>query len=97
MGDLIDRQAFIRKMQKTATEAWKMNVQARVETVWNECIDLAKQMPTVEPERKRGRWIDIKGRYYRCSECGADTETIAVDNGYVKFCRWCGARMDGAE
>ena len=31
-----------------------------------------ENMPSVQPERKRGKWIPFDIPWYRCSECGAD-------------------------
>lgn len=47
--------------------------------------------PSIEPERKRGRWIvagSEDGYWYKCSECGkwSDWED--------PFCRECGAKME---
>lgn len=51
---LIDGDKLKRKVQKVATEAWKMKLTARVETVLNQCIDYIDNAPTIEPEQ---RWI----------------------------------------
>lgn len=58
----------------------------------------ALEQPTVEPERKRGKWID-EGFYadghgahaFRCSECGGHIIEYDAD----PFCKWCGADMRG--
>ena len=50
--------------------------------IWAE-IDNA---PTIEPERKKGKWIDDN-----CSECG-----FYVYHGDMRnFCPKCGAKMNG--
>lgn len=44
--------------------------------------------PTIEPERKKGKYIDD-----RCSECGC-----YVYHGDVRnFCPMCGAKMNGGD
>lgn len=63
-------------------------------------IDVA---PTIEPERKKGRWIKktIKKKIendYSCSECGRH---VSVMRGYdvrlvYPFCH-CGAEMEGQD
>ena len=61
---LIDADKLRRKVQSVATEAWKMKLEARVETTLNQFLDYIEQSPTIEP--KRGRWITV------------DTEVISV-------------------
>ena len=63
-------------------------------------IDVA---PTIEPQRKKGRWIKktIKKKIendYSCSECGRH---VSVMRGYdvrmvYPFCQ-CGAEMEGQD
>lgn len=48
MGRLIDADALKRRTQKVATQAWKMNIHARVETVLNQFIDFINDAPTVD-------------------------------------------------
>lgn len=50
--------------------------------------EIVSRMPTIEPERKTGHWIDDN-----CSECGQ-----YVYHGDVRnFCPNCGARMEAPE
>lgn len=47
--------------------------------------------PTIEPERKKGKWIkmsDADGIFYACSDCGEWHEEIS------NYCPNCGTRMD---
>ena len=69
--------------------------------------------PTIEPERKHGKWIlmsDADGKYYACSECGEDlprycSEMPTWDNPYPRkqsidktdFCPNCGSDMRGEQ
>lgn len=52
----------------------------------DDVIHYVKTMPTVEPERKTGLWIDDD-----CSECGHYVFRGAVRN----YCPNCGAKMNG--
>ena len=55
------------------------------------CID---EMPSVQTERKKGKWIDAQYPFSRCNicECYFDTE-----NNLANFCPNCGADMRGEE
>lgn len=56
---------------------------------------LVANAPTIELERKKGKWIDksggIEGAWNYCSVCGEQ----AID--LYDFCPNCGADMRGAE
>ena len=62
-------------------------------------IVLVDVAPTIEPERKKGKWI-VGGKHpkyhLRCSEC---RKVAMWANGisyiYPNFCPNCGARMEG--
>lgn len=70
---------------------------------WAVSIAQIHNAPTIEPERKTGRWIKktIKKKIendYSCSECGRH---VSVMRGYdvrmvYPFCH-CGAEMEGQE
>lgn len=54
-------------------------------------ISDVKHAPTIEPERKKGKWIkmsDADGIFYACSDCGEWHEEIS------NYCPNCGTRMD---
>ena len=71
--------------------------------------DKVSKMPTIEPERKKGKWIikDNPGTgWYRvtCSECGEDVTSVIPMIGFFPnakalwdFCPDCGADMRGEE
>ena len=48
---LIDADKLKRKAQKVGTEAWKMNLTAKVETTLNQFIDWIDEQPTIQPEK----------------------------------------------
>ena len=61
-------------------------------------IDTLENLPSAQPERKRGDWIsldDFRGKYnefgYKCSECGEQNDY--QDN----YCPSCGADMRGEQ
>lgn len=69
--------------------------------------DLISELPSAEPQRKKGRWVWLSSTYDRspcemrfwCSEC--HHETIVHTNGtsepWEKFCPNCGAEMREGE
>jgi len=52
--------------------------------------DLIKELPSVEPERKSGKWINIDGSTNRadCSCCGNR------GRAWMNYCYLCGAKME---
>lgn len=67
---------------------------------WNDAIDAITDescTPTVEPERKKGRWININdSEKYQCSECGVTMwfpKSLDVTPDTYIFCPHCGAEM----
>lgn len=85
MSDLINRQDAIELCRKYSDS----ELTSTEESIGAEyCIDLLQEMPSAEPERKTGHWIDTDNYYYRwqCSECGMHTREPKPN-----FCPWCGA------
>lgn len=59
-------------------------------------IDLLQNAPTIEPERKKGKWIEYNAtgkKQWMCSECCAEEKNPKV----ARFCYWCGADMRGEQ
>ena len=59
-------------------------------------FDIIDEQPTIEPERKTGRWIEGKGAnvgFWICSCCKFPSEAFAA-NVLYKFCPRCGAKME---
>jgi hypothetical protein len=81
-------------------ENWMRGTGGEEQAAWKSTIDA---MPTIEPERKKGKWIYDMNGYYECSEC--HIKTLIPDNGSAfvddsesyHFCRWCGAYMRGEQ
>ena len=88
----IDRmQMFIDSLDKDSPAYKSLSV------AFDRCIIELKRLPSAEPERKKGRWLDSQGKEKyvgycaECSVCGGWSEYI------TDFCPNCGARMDGGE
>lgn len=91
---LIDADALIVATKRKAPISDAMRV------MWAECLEEVRHAPTIEPERKKGKWIyhnDIKnvygGIFIECSECGEMYVVQYVED--EKFCRNCGAYNRG--
>lgn len=53
---------------------------------------------TARPERKKGRWIKLYPRAYKCSECKSWWEGTEVDEiKEFTYCPKCGAKMEMEE
>lgn len=108
---LIDADAFIEFLKETSEklEFDKFHVDSAVtaEIILDGVIadldgtsrDGFKNAPTIEPERKKGKWIydGIRGRFpaCKCSICGYyENADWALLQG-VNFCPNCGADMRG--
>ena len=61
-------------------------------------IALYEQLPSAQPERKRGKWIKDIERFgdtaYHCDQCGAvlEKDNLEWRNNY--YCYHCGAKME---
>lgn len=91
-SDLISRQAAIDAMEKyekrveTAGQSWTIMC----------CENEILSLPSAQPERKTGHWIEHKTQIadhtvytYECSECG---NSMIVKP--TRFCGHCGAKME---
>ena len=68
-----------------------------------ESIETVKQLPPIQPEPKRGKWIRTGSGslydHYECSECGKAPKWECMgDNrwkiAFTGFCPNCGAKME---
>ena len=61
---------------------------------FTECYLRIEKMPTIEPQRMRGRWIPTEPDepcFYQCSLCRR------LNDEKDNFCKNCGAKMEGTE
>lgn len=87
MSDLIDRQAAI-----DAIDTGNLH-RGIVDALQN----IISELPSAEPERKRGRWI-IDHEYIDCSICRREKWSRVPYENLVKrfrYCPNCGADMRG--
>ena len=96
MDNLINRQAAIAVADYTDYTGLAIE---DIKKVTDEVVKGLKQLPSTQPERKRGKWVEYDGDWLKtmckCSECGA---VIDVNEKYRNFfCYHCGADMRGEE
>ena len=87
--ELIDRQAAIDAIENAFDRETILNRFVR-----KIAISAVKLLPSVQPERKTGRWIynsygNGLGNWH-CSACGK----ISLVNGDEGYCPHCGAEME---
>ena len=90
MSDLIERQEAIDAMRNSfCGNTYEVD----------KAIEAVEQLPSAEPERKKGKWIYDTERVagdgwtysqYHCSECG-----FQELGGLANFCPHCGVDMRG--
>lgn len=92
MSDLISRQKAVDAIHKEFDEVcvWDESGQ----TTANEVENILYEVPSVEPERKKGRWQRRKGSdCWECSECHAILESDDIVRHNYYYCYHCGADM----
>jgi rubredoxin len=100
MSDLISRQAAIDAVSKALDRQTLLYGFVR-----KVALDAIKNLPTVQPERKRGHWVEIGDEPYdkwECDVCGfvIDGSGCIDPEEYrdvYKFCPNCGADMRGKQ
>ena len=55
-------------------------------------IDLLRDAPPIESERKKGKWIHDNPNSFKCSKCNKELY-IGCGNMKMNFCPNCGADM----
>ena len=71
---------------------------------WNDAVSLVESMPSAQPERKKGKWVQsaLDNDFLTCSNC--QVEKLKMRMAYRKeyanlflYCPWCGADMKGKD
>ena len=101
MSDLISRQAAIDEIDEWI-KAFREN--GHKESAADACLiqDGIIQLPAAQPQRMRGRWVEVTDgtRIWKvCDQCGEKPlwNEWRTDRCESNFCPNCGARMDGGE
>ena len=108
MSDCIDRQLLINLLTSRAETL--RGLYGDLGGAASGVRKLVQTLPSVEPKRKKGEWIDEKINSYTsrtyCSECGLSAPFVYKSDDYygnhaygetvkTKFCPNCGAEMRG--
>lgn len=96
MNDSISRQAAIAHLKQRLYETQLNNDTEHpyYEEIADNRIDVwMNEVPSVQPEQKRGRWVKYKN-WYACSECGNEMFFAGTYDESQHYCYNCGARMD---
>lgn len=96
MDDLITRQVAIEEIEEYADRLqmvdWKENpwIVYKVNTL-NWCVNMIRDLPSAQPERAMGKWMDTDNYYQRwkCSVCGCHTR-----DAKPPYCPHCGKKME---
>ena len=95
---LIDADALIEQME----EDMEHMEEPLAKMFTGAAISDIKHAPTIEPERKTGRWIPSDSELeIKCNKCGKDFREYVDSPDYIylvecpKFCPNCGADMRG--
>ena len=76
--DLISRQAALDALE------WKWAGKAAMNAI--------KNLPSAQPERKNGKWIQNDSGTYSCSLC--QSWIPEEQHFYARYCLYCGAKME---
>ena len=90
-SDLIDRKAALK-----AINSWRGRFSEEYNEAIDDCENSIKELPTIQPERKMGKWTlgfdnIYMEKYYYCSRCGCRKYGRHEPIDY--FCSNCGAKM----
>ena len=85
----------MRLINADSMKADLLTVDPQYETMIQWCITVLDAQPTIEPERKTGKWITQQfGSWAECSECH---ELYDIPISLSNFCPNCGAKMEETE
>lgn len=99
MSDPIDRQAALDAINSyfvNPPEYMRAYADRLLHAVKEDLVDDINNLPTIEPMRKKGRWIN-GGRIIRCNRCQIGYATVKGMKSALtyKFCPNCGSYNEG--
>lgn len=109
MDDLISRQAAIDEIEyelemiNSALDSITLDFNARERLRQRkgearEILNSIQQLPSVQPEQKKGKWIYPSGivGFGRCPECKALWDYSLITNRFFRHCPRCGAKIENS-
>jgi len=102
MDDLISRQAATKHLKHRLYETAMNNDD--LAGVFSEIADnrietWIEELPSAQPEQKKGKWIEIDDDLIsgRCSQCGWEAHLYEDDVFGMDYCPNCGTRLEVEE
>ena len=89
----IDVDALIEFIENRYDITWKCDYEGGIKDACTDILEKISKMPTIEPERKKGKWYFVKYGI-KCSECGGMPYFSSAEPIY-KFCPNCGSYNGG--
>ena len=93
MSNLIKQEDVVSRI----SDLLMIELQGKRLPTWNEVYNAINDIPSVEPERQKGKWIKVGhwGRSYKCNQCGnyLDFDGVNTGRGDANFCPNCGTEM----
>lgn len=99
MSDLIRRRDAVSRM----SDLLMVKFQGQRLPTWNDVYQAMNDIPSAEPERKKGKWMykpnEYDGNTYECSRCGEPWTLIegTPKENNMNYCPNCGAKLDWSE
>lgn len=100
-NDLINRQMAIDELEHKKDKNAKGDISGFYNKIIQNDIDALMQLPSVQSESKKGKWIEAYDPFNhisgRCSVCGWEAHLYEDDVVGMNYCPNCGAEMEGEE
>ena len=90
---LIDADALRDRLQNLGYDDWNQGTTTTWAEAFSECADMVDEAPTIEPQRKKGRWIEYDNSHCECPFCHEEWSYFDNEVEYFNYCPNCGADM----
>lgn len=95
MDDLISRQATYTALVEKGQASKRYKLGETWELNGEEIREVLNALPSAQP--KRGKWILDRSGAYCCDKCMESCATYVMMRPRDRYCKMCGAKMDGGE